>query len=304
MPDVPDVREIIALRAVRVAPPATTLIRSGIANSQLSTTLGQRFLQENRGCGGFIYSRLTNVHDSCCFYATLFRTSCGLDRPRSVSIGVYRCRLMSCFASKEPGQAPPRPVRATVVGVLYDGHCDALRLALAAGTLCLSSTSAKVMFERLFARQRGEERSCLQPKAPCPTCVRRNSPRPYESRPGPLAGGERRETDPHSSNAAAWCDTALTMWIPGPDTAVRRPHKVRRAKKHARRLFHAGKNRRACRKAGRVTGPQPAPTTVNPSAPSEVSVSHTLARPTPQFTPHPGIGLVTFPQINALLAVR
>jgi hypothetical protein len=53
-------------------------------------------------------------------------------------------------------------------------------------------------------------------------------------------------------------------------------------------------------------GYRPSTRTYNrqPSAPCEVSVSHTLARPAPQFTTLSGIGLITFPQISGSLVIR
>lgn len=301
------VREIIPVRVGRAAlaaPPDSLSARSG-EESQLSPLPWQRFSQGKRNFTGHVCdSRSTNTHDSCCFHATRFDVSGGRDLPRRVSTRAHWCRLMSGSASKGPGLLSLRRQQTITVGAPHVGRCYALRDSLAAGTLYLSSTSTKVMCERLFTHQRSGEGSCLQPKTPWSTCVRRNSPGHFASRPGPSVGGGKKETDPHSSSAAAWCDTPRPPWIPGPERTAAQRHKTRRLKKHARRPFREGKDRRACRKAKRVTSPRFAPTTVDPNTVEEVPVSPTLARPAPRFTSRPGMRSITFPQISGHLVIR
>jgi hypothetical protein len=293
--------QIIPARVVRVAPPAGALVRSG----ESLTPPWQSFPQENRYYPGEIgYPRFADVHDSCCFRGTLPCPLPGLDRHPRVSTHAYWCRLVSTFPSREARHLSLRDSKTSSVGVLAIGHRDALRHALAAGSLYLSSTSGTVGFEQSFAPAKGGEQLCLQPTAPCPTCVRRNSPRPCASRPELWADGGRKATGPHSSSAAAWSGTPSRVWIPGHATTAAQPHKARTLKKHARRSFFRGEGPPRVSKAKRVTSPQLAPTTVDPTCQSEVPVSHTLARPTPQFTPCPGTELITFPQISAHQVIR
>lgn len=297
MPHRSHVCEIIPARAARASLPTAPLVRSG--------EVWQRFSQENRySVGGIGYPWLTDTHDSCCFRGTLPTPLPGLDRLQKVSTRAHWCRLMSCYASKSLRQQSLRAQQTNAKGVLCVGRCDALRGSLAADTLCVSPTSAKVMFERLFAHQNGEQ-PCLQPPTtPCPTCVHPSSPRLCASPPGPSAGGGKKGTDPHSSSADVWCGTPRPPWIHGPERTAAQLHKTRRLKKHARRPFFEGEGPPRVSKAGRVTGPQPAPTTVDPNTVEEVPVSHTLARPAPQFTTLSGIGLVTFSQISAPQVIR